>query len=227
MQIYFKRKNRGITQPSNDTISLVKFLLENKDYIEISMFIIGINDKASYIEKIKKRFKLYANQHGLKNKEKLDELLTHIINFYNTTDDDLSKRRGDLLEQIVQRIEPVHVKNEKYKQYAECYIYHGEDLIKHSDIDVVHESIDKKEAELIECKANLERFLKEKIPTKSRKKLDFMNEVKLISEEKELDYSLFLATCLSDDTMSKNVLQQQGYYKFEVLTSIDIIENLK
>ena len=91
----------------------------------------------------------------------------------------------------------------------------------------MHESIDKKEAELIECKANLERFLGDNISTKSRKKLDFMNEVKLISEEKYLNYGLFLATCLTDDMLSKKVLQEQGYEKFRVLTSIDIIEKLK
>lgn len=227
MQIYFKRKKRGIVPPANDTINLVEFLINNKDYIEMTMFIVGVNDKASHIDKIKKRFKLFARQHSLKNEEKLDGLLTCITNFYTTTDDDLSKRRGDLLELIVQKINPVYVTNEKYEQYTECYIYHGENIIKHSDIDVVYESEDKKEAELIECKANLERFLKEKIPSSSRKKLDFMNEVKLISEEKELDYGLFLATCLADDTVSKKVLENQGYNKFEILTSIDIIQNLK
>lgn len=227
MQIYFKRKRRGIKPPSEKTIEFGNFLLQNKEYIEMTFYIVSTHDKPENIGKIKRRFSLYLKQHGLIGNIHLNKYQIHLNEFYNIDENGLKKRRGDLLELLVQNIKPIYIKSEEYKSYTECHIYKDKQMIKHADIDVVNESTDKKKAELIECKANLKRQLGEKITGKIKNKLDFMNEVKSISEDLNLDYGLFLATCLSDDIECNMVLEENGYGNFKVITSMDIIKNLK
>src|SRR5699024_7011443 len=91
-----------------------------------------------------------------------------IRKFYND-DSKLSDRRGDILEKIVENINPIHVKDINYKTYRECIILDGNKEISQQDIDVIYTSEDNYEAELIECKADLENFLGESIPYKKRR----------------------------------------------------------
>ena len=224
MQIQFKPKKPK--RIDDITKELVSFLLINKNYIEMTFYIVGIYKKITDIEEIEESIDLLLIMHDIEEDNNFTKYIELIRKFYND-DSKLSDRRGDILEKIVENINPIHVKADDYKTYRECIILDGNKEISQQDIDVIYASEDNYEAELIECKADLERFLGKSIPYDSRKKLDFMKDAKCISSSYGGSYENILATCLLDDTKSRKVLDEQGYNDFRVITGINILKNLK
>lgn len=224
MQIQFKPKKPK--RIDDITKELASFLLINKNYIEMTFYIVGIYKKITDIEEIEESIDLLLIMHDIEEDNNFTKYIELIRKFYND-DSKLSDRRGDILEKIVENINPIHVKDINYKTYRECIILDGNKEISQQDIDVIYTSEDNYEAELIECKADLENFLGESIPYKKRRKLDFMKEAKCISSSYGGSYENILATCLLDDTKSRKVLDEQGYNEFIVITALDILRNLK
>ena len=224
MQIKFKPKRPK--RIDDITKELTSFLLINKNYIEMTFFIIATYKKSSDIEEIEESIEFLLIMHDIEEDDNFTKYKELLKEFYDDNNK-LSHRRGDILEKIVENINPIHVKDINYKTYRECIILDGNKEISQQDIDVIYASEDNYEAELIECKADLERFLGKSIPYDSRKKLDFMKDAKCISSSYGGSYENILATCLLDDTKSRKVLDEQGYNDFRVITGIDILKNLK
>ena len=224
MQIKFKPKRPK--RIDDITKELTSFLLINKNYIEMTFFIIATYKKSSDIEEIEESIEFLLIEHDIEEDDNFIKYKELLKEFY-IDNNRLSHRRGDILESIVENINPIHVKDINYKTYRECIILDGNKEISQQDIDVIYASEDKYEAELIECKADLESFLGETIPYKKRRKLDFMKDAKCISSSYGGSYENILATCLLDDTKSRKVLDEQGYNDFRVITGIDILKNLK
>ena len=224
MQIKFKPKRPK--RIDDITKELTSFLLINKNYIEMTFFIIATYKKSSDIEEIEESIEFLLIEHDIEEDDNFIKYKELLKEFY-IDNNRLSHRRGDILEKIVENINPIHVKDINYKTYRECIILDGNKEISQQDIDVIYASEDNYEAELIECKADLESFLGESIPYKKRRKLDFMKEAKCISSSYGGSYENILATCLLDDTKSRKVLDEQGYNDFRVITGIDILKNLK
>lgn len=216
------------------TESFKKFLLNNRDYIELTFSIISTYVKTSDIEEIEESMEILLVEHGIEEDDyRIKIYLYFLKEFYDDKGEfchetsELGDRRGDILEKIVENMNPVHVKNDKYEMHRECLIYDRGVAIDQQDIDVVYEGIDKLEAELIECKSNLETFLGKTIPYKKRRKLDFMRSAKLISTGYGASYENILATCLVNGKKCRKILDEQGYDEFRVITAIDILRNLK
>lgn len=224
MQIKFKPKRPK--RIDDITKELTSFLLINKNYIEMTFFIIATYKKSSDIEEIEESIEFLLIMHDIEEDDNFTKYKELLKEFYDDNNR-LSHRRGDILEKIVENINPIHVKDINYKPYRECIILDGNKEISQQDIDVIYASEDNYEAELIECKADLEKFLGKSIPYDSRRKLDFMKEAKCISSSYGGSYENILATCLLDDTKSRKVLDEQGYNDFRVITGIDILKNLK
>lgn len=224
MEIQFKPKRPK--RIDDITKELVSFLLINKNYIKMTFFIIATYKKSSDIEEIEESIELLLIMHDIEEDNNFTKYKELLKEFYDDNNR-LPHRRGDILEKIVENINPIHVKDINYKTYRECIILDGNKEISQQDIDVIYASEDNYEAELIECKADLERFLGKSIPYDSRKKLDFMKDAKCISSSYGGSYENILATCLLDDTKSRKVLDEQGYNDFRVITGIDILKNLK
>ena len=224
MQIQFKPKKPK--RIDDITKELASFLLINKNYIEMTFYIIGIYKKITDIEEIEESIDLLLIMHDIEEDNNFTKYKELLKEFYDDNNR-LPHRRGDILEKIVENINPIHVKDINYKTYRECIILDGNKEISQQDIDVIYASEDNYEAELIECKADLEKFLGMSIPYESRRKLDFMKEAKCISSSYGGSYENILATCLLDDTKSRKVLDEQGYNDFRVITGIDILKNLK
>ena len=224
MQIKFKPKRPK--RIDDITKELTSFLLINKNYIEMTFFIIAKYKKSSDIEEIEESIEFLLIEHDIEEDDNFIKYKELLKEFY-IDNNRLSHRRGDILEKIVENINPIHVKDINYKTYRECIILDGNKEISQQDIDVIYASEDNYEAELVECKADLERFLGKSIPYDSRRKLDFMKEAKCISSSYGGSYENILATCLLDDTKSRKVLDEQGYNDFRVITGIDILKNLK
>lgn len=224
MQIKFKPKRPK--RIDDITKELTSFLLINKNYIEMTFFIIATYKKSSDIEEIEESIEFLLIMHDIEEDDNFTKYKELLKEFYDDNNK-LSHRRGDILEKIVENINPIHVKDINYKPYRECIILDGNKEISQQDIDVIYASEDNYEAELIECKADLEKFLGKSIPYDSRRKLDFMKEAKCISSSYGGNYENILATCLLDDTKSRKVLDEQGYNDFRVITGIDILKNLK
>ena len=224
MQIKFKPKRPK--RIDDITKELTSFLLINKNYIEMTFFIIATYKKSSDIEEIEESIEFLLIEHDIEEDDNFIKYKELLKEFY-IDNNRLSHRRGDILESIVENINPIHVKDINYKTYRECIILDGNKEISQQDIDVIYASEDNYEAELIECKADLESFLGETIPYKKRRKLDFMKDAKCISSSYGGSYENILATCLLDDTKSRKVLDEQGYNDFRVITGIDILKNLK
>ena len=224
MQIKFKPKRPK--RIDDITKELTSFLLINKNYIEMTFFIIATYKKSSDIEEIEESIEFLLIEHDIEEDDNFIKYKELLKEFY-IDNNRLSHRRGDILEKIVENINPIHVKDINYKTYRECIILDGNKEISQQDIDVIYASEDNYEAELIECKADLERFLGKSIPYDSRRKLDFMKEAKYISSSYGGSYENILATCLLDDTKSRKVLDEQGYNEFIVITALDILRNLK
>lgn len=224
MEIQFKPKRPK--RIDDITKELVSFLLINKNYIEMTFFIIATYKKSSDIEEIEESIELLLIMHDIEEDNNFTKYKELLKEFYDDNNR-LPHRRGDILEKIVENINPIHVKDINYKTYRECIILDGNKEISQQDIDVIYASEDNYEAELIECKADLERFLGMSIPYESRRKLDFMKEAKCISSSYGGSYENILATCLLDNTKSRKVLDEQGYNDFRVITGIDILKNLK
>ena len=224
MEIQFKTKRPK--RIDDITKELTSFLLINKNYIEMTFFIIATYKKSSDIEEIEESIEFLLIEHDIEEDDNFIKYKELLKEFY-IDNNRLSDRRGDILESIVENINPIHVKDANYKTYRECIILDGNKEISQQDIDVIYASEDKYEAELIECKADLESFLGETIPYKKRRKLDFMKDAKCISSSYGGSYENILATCLLDDTKSRKVLDEQGYNDFRVITGIDILKNLK
>lgn len=231
MKIEFKPKRPK--QIDDITESFKRFLINNKEYIEMTFSIVSTYAKTSDIDEIEESMEFLLVEHGIEDNDITKIYLYLLKEFYDDESEFCHKtsmlghRRGDILEKIVENMKPVHVKSDEYEIYRECQIKHEGIVIDEQDIDVVYEGINRLEAELIECKANLEKFLGERIPHKKRRKLDFMRSAKLISNAYEAHYENILATCLVNGRKCKIVLYEQGYNEFRVLTALDILRNLK
>lgn len=232
MEIEFRPKR---PKPIDDiTESFKKFLLNNKEYIEITLSIASIYVETSDIEEIEESMEFLLMEHGIEEDNDTTKIYVDFLKiFYDDKSEfchetsKLGDRRGDILEKLVENMKPVHVKSNKYKMHRECLIVDRGVAIDQQDIDVVYEGIDKIEAELIECKANLEKFLGQRIPRNKRRKLDFMRRAKLISVGYGSSYENILATCLVNGSKCRRVLDEQGYNEFRVITALDILRNLK
>ena len=231
MEIQFKTKRPK--RIDDITKELTSFLLINKNYIEMTFFIIATYKESNDIEEIEESIELLLIENDIEEDDNFTKYIELLREFYidnsklSHEKSKLSDRRGDILESIVENINPIHVKDANYKTYRECIILDGNKEISQQDIDVIYASEDNYEAELIECKADLESFLGETIPYKKRRKLDFMKDAKCISSSYGGSYENILATCLLDDTKSRKVLDEQGYHDFRVITGIDILKGLK
>lgn len=231
MEIEFRPKR---PKPIDDiTESFKKFLLNNKEYIEITFFIVSVYSNTSDIEEIQESMEFLLTEHGIEEDDITKIYVYFLKEFYDDESEfshetsELGDRRGDILEKLVENMKPIHVNNDVYKMYRECLIVDRGVAIDQQDIDVVYEGTDRVEAELIECKANLEKFLGERIPFKKRRKLDFMRKTKLISTTYGASYENILATCLVSESKCRRVLDEQGYNEFRVITALDILRNLK
>lgn len=231
MEIQFKPKRPKRIDDITEKLKL--FLLNNKNYIEMTFFIIATYKKTDDVDEIKESMEFLIIEHDIESDVNFAKYIELLSEFYNDDSEfcheksKLSDRRGDILEKVVENINPIHVKRSNYKIYRECLILDGEKQISGQDIDVIYASEDKYEAELIECKANLETYLGHSIPYDKRRKLDFMKEAKCISSGYEASYENILATCLLDDIESRRVLDKHGYNDFIVMTGIDVLKNLK
>lgn len=228
MSIEFRPKSCGDME--NEVIELKDFLLINKKYIKTVFFILYSNKEFLNEEIIEMAFIINELKDTKNNQCK--DLLMKFYDFNGeclTSEKRISKvgnRRGHLLELIVNNIKPVHVKSPEFTLYKECYIYENGQMIKHMDIDTVFESKDKIEAELIECKVDLNNYLGDNIPYEKRKKLNFMVDVENRSKIYGYSYKLFFATCEETPTNSRIVLDKHGYTMFNILTCNDIINQL-
>ena len=168
MEIQFKPKKPK--RIDDITKELVSFLLINKNYIEMTFYIVGIYKKITDIEEIEESIDLLLIMHDIEEDNNFTKYIELLREFYidnsklSHEKSKLSDRRGDILESIVENINPIHVKDANYKTYRECIILDGNKEISQQDIDVIYTSEDNYEAELIECKADLENFLGESIP---------------------------------------------------------------
>lgn len=169
--IQFERKNNFCLKDSIVS-EIGDFILENKVFFNIFCDVIVRCSKVSdYNESfIDALFLIYYpidlnSSLALEFKDKLN-------NFFNTTDDILDKRRGDVVEYILEKITPKKRTNSPFIKEIECYIYYKGKKLGHSnhDIDLGIYCDKDKFIELYECKVKLENFLYDRPPL--RKKLE-------------------------------------------------------
>ncbi|SHH44267.1 hypothetical protein SAMN02745135_00821 [Caloranaerobacter azorensis DSM 13643] len=224
--IQFRCKN---SSSSKDDIvkEIGDFILKNKVFFDIFCDIMVRCSKLSDYNKsfIDTLFLIYypidlSSSLVLEFKSKLDE-------FFNTTDNMLNKRRGDVVEYILEKITPRKRTSSPFIKETEFYIYYkGYRLgTSNHDIDLGIYCDKDKFVELYECKVKLENFLYDRPPLKrkSRRKLGYLKEV--YRRIQDIDKDIYLV-CLEENLeLYRDTLDKYGYAMISILSRNDI-ENL-
>lgn len=176
--IEFKANNNSSRIDSNEIDELIEFIFLNKKYIKITINIlsrvrVNINDKNELNDIINNDLvsELVINDGCI------DKYRLVMYNFYNCDENNLSKRRGRLLEKIMDKIGNIN-KIENFNKIEEAMVYKDGVLLSPKDIDTVYHG---NKIELQECKATLTNncrppFYKN---NSDRKKFELMNSINL------------------------------------------------
>ncbi|MBP1888916.1 hypothetical protein J2Z53_000495 [Clostridium moniliforme] len=175
--IEFKTNPNSTRINSCEIDKLIGFIFSNKKYIKITINILArvrynINDKNELNSTIDND---PISELVIKD-EHIDEYKSVMYDFYNCDDDVLNKRRGRLLEKIMDRIGVINNIIE-FDKIEEALVYKNGVLISKKDIDTVYNG---NKIELQECKATLTNncrppFYKN---NSDRKKFELMNSIR-------------------------------------------------
>ncbi|WP_373844435.1 hypothetical protein [Clostridium sp.] len=204
-----------------ESIYLGEFLIENKDYFDITCKILYRRvNSINQIKKLEERIETFREYSKIKNDNGYNNFKLLLFNFYNTDDNTLKDRRGDFLEFIVREAYPNNCDKSKCERTFECVVHNNNELINgcNMDIDVVFQY---KEIDLIECKASLKAYLKpsDRVPSSKRKKLQLMCDVKNIAlNDYSINCNLFFATLAPSSTYESSILSNWNFSDIDILT---------
>lgn len=224
MSIIFKTKDCP-SIPINETLDLCKFLKLNKQYIKLTLNIIS-QEKHTIASKQHIAMlvdnPLISGNIIQKSDPAKQDYIEKLYAVYLHNADELSKIRGDILELICKEITLCSncKKQSNLNIVCEALVINNGTPIDAKDIDIVFEhcSID-----MIECKCNINNFLREPINNYTKEKLRFLNDAVTLSSNTKTS-TVYLVTARSTDILCRQTLSKLGYSHFKILKSQDILK---
>lgn len=201
------------------------FILANRVFFDIFCEIIALCNKVDDYNKDTLELLFKINPLIDRNSDEADKFVGKITEFFDTTNEILNKRRGDIVEYVLEKNIPQTATKENFIKETEFYIfYKGSKLgTSNHDIDLgVYSSIENF-IELYECKVKLKSFLYDRPPLtgNSRRKLGYLKKVyKGLTEVESKD--IFLA-CLEINTLKyRHILDKYNYNIITIINRKDI-----
>lgn len=154
-----------------------------------------------------------------------EEFIYKIDKFFDTTNEKLDKRRGDIVEYLLEKIIPQTSTKEDFTKKTEFYIYYNGFKLGTSnhDIDVgVYSSVENF-IELYECKVKLKSFLYDRPPLikGNRRKLGYLKKV--YKDLVDIDDKNIYLVCLEYNTLYyRHTLNKYGYNMIDIMDKTSI-----
>ena len=223
MSIVFTTKD-NTRKPDRETKELYQFLLEHKQYLMTTLKVVSqhkdvIKQKNSLDRLVKSVViseKRYSN-----DAPETTQFIDKLFQFYSSTAA-LDQRRGDIVELICRNLILCEKCKDKdmWKIIVEAQVLKNNILVSPKDIDIVFEHC---MYDMLECKADLESYLKEPLSQKKKDKLTFMENVnKMIANS-----NIYFVTARSQIARAQAILDNNHYTRFKILSARDIVSNLE
>lgn len=231
MKLKFKPKDNS-SRPEHPSIdSLVRFILNNKSFLGITLSILDEwrmeidNSKIEDVVNNNSRF-----EESLSKDEDYIEFIRLLSLFYNGTENEIGDRRGRVLE-LVWEIVGTYNGKEFTQKIDEAIVLENEIKISDKDIDIVYvgevnERNTDEFIEMHECKSSAEATLRSPLRTNHRKKLELMKSVLEISESEEIQCDGLLVTFNANATKLERQLARYGFGHFKIVPRVEIEERV-
>ncbi|EOU1741769.1 hypothetical protein MN030_002974 [Clostridium perfringens] len=221
--IEFKTNPNSSRINSNEIDELIKFIFLNKKYIKVTINILArvrynINDENELNSIINND----PFSEIIINDEYVDKYKLIMYNFYNCDEDNLNKRRGRLLEKLMDKVGVINnIKN--FDKIEEAMVYKDGVLLSPKDIDTVYNG-DK--IELQECKATLTNNCRPPFHKNNsdRKKFELMNSIREHVDD-SIDVFPYLVTYSSSAARCLRFLERYNIKNLMIISG-DKIEEL-
>ena len=204
------------------------FILLNKNFFDIFCETLVICNKADYYGKNMLDPLFLINPSIDRMSEEANTFVEMLASFFDTTDKILDKRRGDIVEYLLENIAPQSDIDGDFIKGTEFYIYYNGLKLGTSnhDIDLGIYSSSDNLIELYECKVRLKSFLYDKPPLnkEGRRKLGYLKRVHndLVSIQSK---DIFLVCLESNILCYRHTLDKYGYHMINIMNK-DSIESL-
>ena len=240
MKVTFKEKRLKEQLVIDDkTKQLFDFIMNNKEYLDMTIFILTIMDEECNEKDLEKFIEgIFLYDKIKENIEKTNEFKNILYKFYTLEESEskiiIDSRRGGFLELIMLEISPLkRYENSFDEKVRESLFLRENRKIDNKDIDLVciSKSVENDKAsekdiisvECIECKIVLESFLK-KENLKNVGKISFMKNVKkCLMEDCNILSDLYFATLSKESGFEEVVLKSDfDAQEFKVFNGRDI-----
>lgn len=217
-----EEKDNLSEQSINVINKLLTFILNNKDFRIVIFTILERWKKPVDRNEVENVIKTsYRAEDGLSKNENYNEFIDAIKEFYDCTEDEISDRRGKLLELLWSKVGTYNMCEYTHK-FEEAYVLDSGMKISNKDIDFIYVNDGSKVAEskfieLHECKSSAKSTMRTPLRTKHRRKLKLMEDTASIAKVEKISCNPLLITFGANSTMLNRVLERHGFRSIKIV----------